>query len=772
MHAVTTRTKNPINHNSKDAKLPPSADHDFTIGSGASIRKLQLPLTKEERIFKHKWSSQSLPMPEILPCGGVTGKVCWAKLFQQEKSMMRTSGKFANAILKLHHTFPNAPYVHTDLHLHEWWKLLKQLNTATAADIYWTVSRGVNLIHEQIQEQRATTHTPNYFDKELTPLVRQELQRVLQDKRIIPYETLHKLLPHILPPRPMDRIALGFIVKTRDDNTLKLRLIVDCSRGYSEQNEDGKDRARGVSESVNASIRDWSTCLPRMQEFARHLKKGRFTAMGDVSDAFMNIALAPHLWGSMTISFDLQDDGQVKDYCYTRLGFGVRSAVRIFQSLSEHVNEGLKQRVQNEGYFALIIHWFVYLDDYGVIAEDEVHATRWLNDWIKLMEDLGLPWDRKKAQVEAEAKVLGFITSHITENVTVDGKRLENMFNMFKQHMTNKHIGLRDLQSVAGHGAFIAVVVKYASFLLRSSAQFSKEFWDYASKHQVSLTSVKLTIPRKVQGDWNLFAALCHTFNGDKVTAPGHYQKLPGAAQSDASFWGSGGFYRGHYIKHCWKDIGHTIFQSKQHEDKGKAQVSTCFVEALGMRELYIFFAPYWARKYIQVDGDNSGLHGALLGEHTRSDQLAPILLDIIAILTAYNIKVKFNVIRTDEMIFADPLSRLSHPTKGPSYQKEFSKAFTKWKQSNVKWTLPSPANPTNPQALRLRQVWEDQKQRNQSLSIDKIICALKAKPPTLKQLSSPHMSIETSFVAKNSPLSRSQQRRQRKRQNTSEDKP
>ena len=106
------------------------------------------------------------------------------------------------AILRCHK--PSAPILHTNLHLAMWLTELSALNSVEAADCYFGLSRGMELVPEELQ--RPDTETPNYFKHEHAEHVDFEI--------CSKYSELRKIWPE-LPETLHDRLGLGFVLKIK-----------------------------------------------------------------------------------------------------------------------------------------------------------------------------------------------------------------------------------------------------------------------------------------------------------------------------------------------------------------------------------------------------------------------------------------------------------------------------------------------------------------------------------------------------------------------------
>jgi hypothetical protein len=284
----------------------------------------------------------------------------------------------------------------------------------------------------------------------------------------------------------------------------------------------------------------------------------------------------------------------------------------------------------------------------------------------------------------------------------VHESRVQKALQLMQTFERSNGLTLKQVQSIMGHLNFIAQVVRFARLFLRGLAIMIKEL--NASFRQRGLLpgpNSRMQLTRRVKIDFAIWRALLITFNGIDVAAPTSYPALKcGPAQCDASFYGAGFFMQGVY--------GHVKWSRDEIFDAhGKAKVSTAYVEAKGLLFLLQSLAPYWAGKYVHIHLDNHALVGMMLGERTKSEQVLPIIVDCLAIIVAYAVKPKFTPIGTDDMIFADPLSRLSHPGKEAYYQSLFAKEQAKFSATHPTWIKGQPAEPSCPAALKLPEVWK-----------------------------------------------------------------
>ena len=670
--------KNPINHGSKNPLKPPSQTENYTLFSGFFIKDLVV----KSKNFDQKIATalKQKPVPHI-PCGSTKASNNWSAIWKLENNILSSKTVFGNALTILRLWEPNSPPLHTDLDLEQWLVRLSRIGTIEAADAYWGISRGLELLPKNLE--RRATNTPNYFKKEHTPYVKEEVERVFKLKHIASYEDMKAIFPS-LPNIPEDRLGLGFVLKTKEDGSLKFRLIVDASRPEGE--------------SVNAHMAEFATALPTVSGFARHMFKDAYFAMADVADAFMNLGLKPYNWKNVVINFNL--DGSNVDLAYTSLAFGLRSAVRMFQGIADLMLQMIRHECQDRGFYHLIKHDTSYIDDSACISSTKKGAKDWLKAWKDTMNHLGMPWQVKKIVEPTQVIVLlGIVVNSIDMTLSVESERLDKALELIELYESQLWLTLKQTQSLMGHLNFIAQVIRFARLFSRGLASMIVEFNNWArSKGLDSSKGHKLPLSTRALVDLKVWKPLLLAFNGIDVTAPALYPNVSfKEAQVDSSFWGSGFWAHGFFKSFVWKDLGIKIF-----DEKGEPMVSTSFVEALGLKYLLKTLAPYMKGKFVKLQIDNLGLVHMMRGEKTKSDQVLPIIIDCVSLIIAYNIKPFFEHISSEEMWFADPLSRLTQPGKEIYYKRLFSTRKKRFLKRNKPWKPSNPQEVANPKALEI----------------------------------------------------------------------
>jgi len=438
------------------------------------------------------------------------------------------------------------------------------------------------------------------------------------------------------------------------------------------------------------------------------MEKNAWMAMADVADAFMNCGLKPHNWKNIVVNVDINNLNH--NLAYVRLGFGIRSAVRMFQALAQLMLLIIRQECTKRGFAHLIYHDMSYVDDSSCLAKTKSAAKNWLQVWKDIMQELGMPWQQSKIIEPSQIITnLGIICNTITMTLSISQERVTKALDLLQSFKDQKIVNLKDLQKIQGYLNFICTVVRFGKLSLRGLALMIKKLnetskengWSAACHHRISIT------PRVVN-DFALLECLLTCFNGIEVTAPAKYPHAGcSPAQSDASFYGCGWWVQGIHGAISWKDQGLKIF-----DNNGDPLVSTAYVEALGLLELLKANAPFWAKKYVIIQLDNDSLVKMMIGEKTKSEQVLPIIAHCMGLIIAYAIKPKIMHIPAEKMIFADPLSRLSQPhhlykkKQSQTHATLFHNTKKRWKMSHKTWIRPKASAPSLPQALELGKIW------------------------------------------------------------------
>ena len=688
--------KNPINKGSKDPLRPPSRQEHFTIFSGVPIHTLSLPLGKSSLLHAARLRAEASSLtfsPWVIAAGHATAKVDWRRLHALELDAIGAGTPFGNALLWLHAVRANEPYIHTNLYLEEWLAHLRRIGTVESADCFWALSRGIQIIPPH--PSRAPTRTPNYNKPEDESHMIQEFERVMRSGYICTWKELRTVYPD-LQEWPTDILGTSVVIKERDEidiqgnRILKVRIIIDASRP--------------TKRSVNDFCPESSTTLPTVIEMGACMIKNTWAALGDISDAFHNVALSPKSWANVSMILPgpkcaLEKRRSLNLIAYHRLAFGIASAVRIFQGLATLIQDMLKQDCIEAKIDHLIYFTMVYIDDFLALAHTKAAAAKWLLLWIARMDSLGLPWKLSKiVEPTQEFRILGIMASTTKMILWIDQDRVDETFCIIDALLLGNTINLKETQQVMGKLNFISTVIRFAKLFSRGLALLIIHFNTLGRP-----PPTRLALPSRVIQDLKMWGAILTVFNGKDVNAPANYPAAPcGMAESDASYWGGGWFCSGQYGHVTWKELGYNIFG-----DDGMSLYSTSFVEALALRELLRAWAPVWSGQYVRLVLDNEGLGAMMCGEKTKSEQVLPILMDCIALVVAYELKPRIIMLPSEQMIYSDPLSRWNHPLQADHYRKLFKRNLKEFHLHNTTWTPPAPERPRNAHALKLREQWE-----------------------------------------------------------------
>ena len=207
------QAKNPINKGSKDPLKPPSSSLDYTLFSGVPINKLTSPKNLQDRKALQK-KALDTPRHNPIICGKFQQNIDWKRLANLEKDEIAKGSTFGVALAILTIRDARQPPLHSSLHLLPWFMRLRKVGTIEAADGYWGVSRGVEILPKNLQ--RDPTSTPNYYKKEHEAHVQEEVERVMKDGHLLPYEKIKEIWQDA-PEVPFDKVALGFLVKDKID---------------------------------------------------------------------------------------------------------------------------------------------------------------------------------------------------------------------------------------------------------------------------------------------------------------------------------------------------------------------------------------------------------------------------------------------------------------------------------------------------------------------------------------------------------------------------
>lgn len=338
-----------------------------------------------------------------------------------------------------------------------------------------------------------------------------------------------RLLAFTSPPFwPLRVSPLGSIPKP---HSTKRRRISDLSF----------PRGRSVNCGIDLSLlapQHYTTvddAVARIVELKRQHPGARvFAAKIDVEAAYRQIPVREADWWHQVYVWE------GKFLVDTRLPFGLRSAPHHFTRITKAIVFIMRRRG------AVVLG---YLDDFLMLEVGQDRCEAVVALMVKLFREVGLPVQAAKLAVEGVPTevitFLGIELDSVAMKMRLPAERLARVRAVLASWDPKSTATVRELQSLIGHLVSAARVVRPGRIYVgRLLALLRKA-------HGTARTRVSLDAAARADVDWWRMFLL--RWNGVALIPP-EVPLSDQAAQfwTDASGWGFGGFFRGHYFYGPW----------------------------------------------------------------------------------------------------------------------------------------------------------------------------------------------------------------------------
>ena len=245
----------------------------------------------------------------------------------------------------------------------------------------------------------------------------------------------------------------------------------------------------------------------------------------DITDAFRNIPVAPHLYWLLGFKWR----GQL--YWERCLPFGLATAPFIFNLFAEAFHWILESYLRWE----FLAH---YLDNFIQILRSSAGVLRQLEEdnvaYSLVTDCLGIPRNESKYQAGTSIPVFGLIIDTDNFIVKVPQEKLDRIKTQTAAILSNHSVSRCEIESLTGLLSFCAPAVSLGWVFMRPLWNFIAQFRS-ASPHQCQ------RMPSTVVENLIWWNFLLPTYNG--VFFFDHENRLPIQLYTDASMTGLEGFY-------------------------------------------------------------------------------------------------------------------------------------------------------------------------------------------------------------------------------------
>jgi len=428
--------------------------------------------------------------------------------------------------------------------------------------------------------------------------------------------------PFITPPFKTYRVSpIGLVEKKFSS---KKRLIVDLSA----------PREHPIHPSINSLISkdECSLSYVRIDDAISiicSLGQRALLCKTDITDAFKQLPIAPHLWNLYGIKW------QGLYFFHTRLPFGSRSSPRIFDNLSQ----ALCWIAKNKYGISHILH---LLDDYLTIDPPTYPAQKTMNSLLMLFNRLNIPLSASKTcGPSCQIEYLGIILDTVKMEARLPLDKLKRISTLVATFMTIKSCTKRQLLSLLGHMVFATrVIVPGRTFMSRL----------FAAAYQVSGLEDRITLSDACTADLKMWSMFLSNWNGislflDNAPISSHDLKLFTDACTSVGY---GGYFQGEWFAGKWTP---SLLA-------GLVDVSMAFMELYPIVVAALLWGNQWARKRIMFCCDNEATVYIINKGRSPCTTIMRLMRRLVIVAASNNFSFTAKHIPGSSNNIADALSR------------------------------------------------------------------------------------------------------------------
>jgi len=252
--------------------------------------------------------------------------------------------------------------------------------------------------------------------------------------------------------------------------------------------------------SINSSTLDWPCHLARFEQaagFVRKLGRGCYMAKLDIKAAYRAVPIRPADWPLMGMCW------AGRYYFHCTLPFGLRSSC--------HLWERYATAAQWIAMHYLLIQYILhYVDDFFIAARAQDDCARHLQQFLHLLQQLGLPVaEDKTAEPNTRMAFLGIVIDSTAMTVSLDALRLENIRTMLRTWDGRQTCSLRQLQSLIGTLSWACMVVRHGRTFIQHMQDIAATYATIRAVRDESLIPLSADFHADVHwwpqfmSDWN-----------------------------------------------------------------------------------------------------------------------------------------------------------------------------------------------------------------------------------------------------------------------------
>jgi len=595
-----------------------------------------------------------------------------------EVAVCESGSAFGARLAELRETHDSWPFMAGNLDCAAWLRILSSDPDPAAANVYFTVSRGFQILSPEAAAAFPRTATANYASatRDHPEAVDAELKRLQSAGFIDDWSVIAEELG--LPPGtdPTVVLAIGVVVRKG-----KVRIVIDGSA------------PRGAS--LNDAIEPAPTVLPNIVMAMAAMTQQGYGWKSDFTDSFLQISLQQSSLPLCVVEW------RGRLYGYRRLGFGFKSGPTVQQSTTVCVIRALTRRLVAGGLGVAtppsVNHHYphisaqqgnrvnallAFLDDVGAFNGTLGAAWYSFAHYLLLCHELGLVVSFKEGKTmcpDALLHYLGFDCDFRAMTISLHAERVAALRAMLDEVCAADFITVGTALSLVGTLVFCSAVIRIGRVHYRAIIDAVSELGPNPAPFR------RIRVTNAMRAGLEMWQRMLSLINARSACAPVRRISVPGECSTDASFGGWGWQGMGVFDFAAWPaDWRERI--GRQVEGSPLERIWICELELWALCFLCRRLCPRCRHCRLHVRVDSQPVCSMIHSLSTRSKACLPILTEIAWILASWDVELEVEWIDTKSNLVADVLSRRFAHDHDPAEFATVVRHFTATEAANEEW--------------------------------------------------------------------------------------
>jgi hypothetical protein len=420
--------------------------------------------------------------------------------------------------------------------------------------------------------------------------------------------------PEVIDADLAKEASMGRIVGHFDTPPIQ-NLICSPVGSVAKKNTEKRRRIHHLSwprngSSVNRFIEDQDCSYETFDDAIRMvltMGKGCYLSKVDIKAAFRCIPVHPDDWHLLGMWW------RNKYWVDLRLPFGLKSSPALWERYATAIVWMAKNNC--------LIDWLVhYVDDFLLGGAKKADCTRATLNFLKLLEELGVPAAPEKLELPATImKFLGILLDTIALTASLDKERLLELATLLNGFKSRSTCTAKELQSLIGK-------LMFASRVVRAGRVFTNRMLALRRAHHSAHGNDTIVLPPGFKKDVHWWLHFLPQWNGVSILGELQWRtSLQLHLFTDASRWGFGAVFGNEWLYGPWLDSEYTAATRK-------SDVDVNYLEILALAKAVCTWGHRWRGWKITFHCDNEAVVSVVQSGKYRADGFGDLLRSIYMI--------------------------------------------------------------------------------------------------------------------------------------------